>query len=590
MNLKPTSASLLLLILLGLASDPVAATLWQRIQQLEALGVEGAWNEVVKGLDAIEPELDGASLEQRARISLIEARMLAVTNQPAASIKRILDVLQEREQLGSALELRALTLATNVLVFNERFEEGFDYFREALQLAPMVSDPESRAVAWIVAADFHGKIGEPATAIEYANRVLIELEGLNALRPRCAALFLRAQAHRVAGSIENARDDFEAAAERCSQIPDRIYAGSSRIGLAQSLSILDGAPERIEQQLHRAIEDHRQADFVDGLLEAHVELARGALNRGEVERAASYLAPTTDWIDRVGSHSLRADALFLTSDVASLRGSSENAYALLRQALQERDRHAANLRQMRLRLLLSGLDERARAAELDLLRARNDAIRLARGNDRQDEVATWWAGSGALAAALLLFIMVFQTGRDRQRYRELARLDGLTGLVNHTRFFELAAQGFQRARQNRGRFVLIIADIDLFKRINDEYGHLVGDAVLRRVGARFIEAFGKEAVVGRLGGEEIGVALTDCDLDTALARIEHLRAILNRRRSDDAEPEITISFGVAELRREKSLDSLYAHADHALYDAKDAGRNRVVTVSPIDLSGPVFVT
>ncbi len=245
---------------------------------------------------------------------------------------------------------------------------------------------------------------------------------------------------------------------------------------------------------------------------------------------------------------------------------------------------------MRLTLLLSDLDDRARASELELLRARNDAILLARSNDRKDNIAAWWAGSAALAAALLLFVLVFRTGRDRQRFRELARLDGLTGLVNHTRFFELATQGFQRARQNHGQFVLIIADIDLFKRVNDEHGHLVGDAVLRRVGARFIEAFGKEAVVGRLGGEEIGVALTDCDLDTALARIEHLRAILNRRRADDAEPEITMSFGVAELRREKSLDSLYAQADQALYDAKDAGRNRVVTVSTIDLSRPVFVT
>jgi diguanylate cyclase (GGDEF)-like protein len=239
---------------------------------------------------------------------------------------------------------------------------------------------------------------------------------------------------------------------------------------------------------------------------------------------------------------------------------------------------------------MSDLDNRSREAELELLRARNNAIRLARSNDRQDEIAAYWAGSGALLAALLLCVVVFQTARDRKRFRELARLDGLTGLVNHTRFFELAQQGFQRARQSRGRFVLIIADIDLFKRINDEHGHLVGDAVLRRVGARFLEAFGKEAVIGRLGGEEIGVALTDCDMDTALARIEHLRAILNRRRADDAEPEITMSFGVAELRREKTLDTLYAHADQALYDAKDAGRNRVVTVSPVDFGNAAFVT
>ncbi|MFN2333813.1 MAG: diguanylate cyclase, partial [Wenzhouxiangellaceae bacterium] len=87
------------------------------------------------------------------------------------------------------------------------------------------------------------------------------------------------------------------------------------------------------------------------------------------------------------------------------------------------------------------------------------------------------------------------------------------------------------------------------------------------------------AILGRLGGEEFGVALIDCDVDQAVARIEHLRAILNTQRDRDIQPWVTLSFGVAERSIERSLDALYARADQALFDAKDAGRNRVVTLS-----------
>ena len=566
------------------------AAIEERLQQIEAFGVEGRWTEVEQGIARIESELDAASVDQRTRLEIVRARMQAVTNQPEASIETVLGILQQRELLDPVLEMRVLTLATNVLVFHERYEEGFGYFREALELAPLIPDPDARAVAWIVAADFHGRVGESATAIQYADRVLEETDE-SASRQRCAALYQRALARRNFDELSGARSDFSDAVAICSQARDPIYIGLARLGLAQTRLAAGAERDAVRQGLLAAIEDHRGIGFIEGLLQTSVELARLAIEDRRLGEAAEHLAPTEAWIDLPGSHSTRAETLYLKAELARLNGQTEDAYRFMQRGVDEEMKHAQSMRQMRVTLLLSDLDERARQQELDLLRARNDAIRLAGRNERQDEIATLWAVAGILATAVLLGIVLVQTARDRRRFRELARLDGWTGLVNHTRFFELALQGFVRARQNRGHFVLIIADIDLFKRINDEHGHLVGDAVLRRVGARFLEAFGKDAVIGRLGGEEIGVALGGVDLDAALARIEHLRAILNRRRADDTEPEITMSFGVAELGRERSLDTLYAHADQALYDAKDAGRNRVVTISRIQLdSGAAFVT
>ncbi|MFN2333812.1 MAG: diguanylate cyclase, partial [Wenzhouxiangellaceae bacterium] len=134
---------------------------------------------------------------------------------------------------------------------------------------------------------------------------------------------------------------------------------------------------------------------------------------------------------------------------------------------------------MRLQLSMSDQDDQARHKQLELLRSQNQAIELSQENKRQGARATLYAGSSAVIAGVLLFTLLFQTARDRRRLRRMSRRDGLTGLLNHTRFFELALQNFQRAQQTGTSFTLIVADVDLFKQVNDSHGHLIGDEVLR---------------------------------------------------------------------------------------------------------------
>lgn len=302
------------------------------------------------------------------------------------------------------------------------------------------------------------------------------------------------------------------------------------------------------------------------------------------------MAPTPAWIDMPGSHAIRAEALRVLARLASMSGDRTAEYEYRRRSIRFLEQQSMRSRQMRFTLLMSAHDDRARERELELLRSENLLAELDRENRRQEGLALTYGGFGAIVAGILLLALLIKAARDRQQFQRLSQRDGLTGLYNHTRFFELAQLAFQRARQNAMPFSLIVTDIDLFKQVNDEHGHLVGDGVLARVGARLRGAFGPDAIIGRLGGEEFGIALTDCDIDTAVARIEHFRATLNRQRNEDDEVSITMSFGVAELAHEQTLDVLYAHADQALYDAKDAGRNRVITVARLDLGGREFVT
>lgn len=560
-----------------------------RLEQLEQLTFSGSRQEIQDEIERLEADLDQADARQRVRFILLKARAAALTKEIARAIALLDELLADRSALDPDLELRALNLATNLLVVEDRFEAGFGYFREALDLAPGVDVAAMRANTYSVAAEFHARIGEYATAIEYANQAMDQVAREEAPRTRCVAHERRARARLGLEHLDRAISDYRTAVDLCESIPDLVFAGIARIGLATVLSergIVDAA----ESNLKRAIEMLSRSGFVEGELEARYRLADLMLDQNRYGEARQAMETTLAWIDLPGSHAIRAAAMRVHAQIAALEDDKRLMYEYSRRAIEFNQQQAARIRRMRFTLLMSAQDDRARERELKLLRSQNTLAELDRENRRQGELALTVGAVGAVVAGILLLALLIKAARDRQVFQQLSQRDGLTGLYNHTRFFELAQQAFQRARQNALPFSLVVADIDLFKQVNDEYGHLVGDSVLERIGSRLRTAFESEAIIGRLGGEEFGIALIDCEIDTAVARIEHFRAMLNRRRLEGDEPAITMSFGVAELFREDSLDVLYAHADQALYDAKDAGRNRVITVAKINLTGGEFVT
>ena len=124
---------------------------------------------------------------------------------------------------------------------------------------------------------------------------------------------------------------------------------------------------------------------------------------------------------------------------------------------------------------------------------------------------------------------------------------------------------------------VMIADIDFFKRVNDTYGHLVGDATLRTVAECMAKNLRPFDLLVRYGGEEFALLLPDTGPEEAGVVAERLRTLVADRKiqSDDASFQVTISIGVALARDEKTLETLLGEADRALYRAKEAGRNRV---------------
>ncbi len=163
-----------------------------------------------------------------------------------------------------------------------------------------------------------------------------------------------------------------------------------------------------------------------------------------------------------------------------------------------------------------------------------------------------------------------------ERVQQLAYLDGLTGIFNR-RFFELRiTEEIERARRFDAGMAVIMVDIDNFKRLNDEFGHLLGDEVLRQVSSIFHQQLRKIDVVCRYGGEEFAILLSQTNPRHALSVAEKLRRLVEAWQFPGVPRPVTISAGAAALPDHGTTrDELVKAADAGLYAAKQEGRNRV---------------
>jgi len=156
--------------------------------------------------------------------------------------------------------------------------------------------------------------------------------------------------------------------------------------------------------------------------------------------------------------------------------------------------------------------------------------------------------------------------------------DFLTGVLNRRAFFSYAQEQLLAANRYGHKLALILLDIDHFKSINDDYGHLAGDRVLRVVAQMILKSLRKMDVLARYGGEEFVILIPDVDIERAVLIAEKLRMTLNAQSilvEDGREISVTASFGVSMLNGQTDLNEIIRHADDALYEAKHNGRNQV---------------
>ncbi len=166
--------------------------------------------------------------------------------------------------------------------------------------------------------------------------------------------------------------------------------------------------------------------------------------------------------------------------------------------------------------------------------------------------------------------------RNEARITELMLTDQLTGIANRRHFDQRFKDELQRHLRYQQPLTLVMCDIDFFKRVNDDYGHAIGDKVICSFTETLNENKRASDFVARIGGEEFTILLPQTSTEEAFPVIERIRNLFSEKNYDGIDRKISASFGLSCLIENDSADSILKRADQALYKAKETGRNKVV--------------
>lgn len=187
-----------------------------------------------------------------------------------------------------------------------------------------------------------------------------------------------------------------------------------------------------------------------------------------------------------------------------------------------------------------------------------------------------------VSTSIVFSVLGYAIGIREKIITDLALTDELTALYNKRYFKSCLEQEFKRYQRNENPFSVIIIDLDFFKHINDQYGHPAGDEVLKTVSSTIMANCRKNEIAARVGGEEMSIIASDCNLSSASLLAERIRIAIEESTSSwqGEEIKVTASFGVATATPSShNAWQIYQLADKALYQAKQTGRNKICALT-----------
>ena len=503
-----------------------------------------------------------------------------------------------QRQLGDTLAAaRELNSIGNLHGRTGRFADALLAHNEALRLAREREDRAETARGLRMLGVLYRNLDDEELGSQYLREALEHVEERN----RREAIALHGEltmSNTVLGRLEDAGVHAEQAvtlAERSGSPPNKVnaYSRMAELRLAQ------GRIAEADKWVQRAYESFESVAIRDQILlsitRARVWAALGANDRALPE-AETTLAATR----KIGDRILERAALDVLADQQLAAGDAASAF-VTRKAHQALDKELAmDMAGRRIAVLESSLDRQRVEAERGLLERDNQIQALRLNRQRLVGIAMLVGLAAVLAFAVLLYNRFRASERGNahliasrdelaQLHRALidssaelervANTDALTGVANRRAATEQLEQRLKHAHATGRPITVLLLDVDHFKQINDSYGHLVGDEVLREIAKRLREALPLDAVLGRWGGEEFLAVIDDCGLPQGLAIAENVRRTLAEQPlacGDRAIP-VSASIGVSSVPGPvaDAMDPIVAAADHALYRAKHAGRNRV---------------
>ncbi len=519
---------------------------------------------------------------QRTKLWLSDARVLSGEPIKAiAAVRSLYDGGLKAENQTEEHFFSALMMSNALSAIGEH-QEALDALYQYYPLPKHLQTSDNVPRLHFYIAQIHRRLGGYETAADFYAAALnwqLANPDIGSLHHRSVFSRLLGEMKRELGELEEAKRYLEDAvvSAEAGSVPEQLSL--AKVELA-AVALAQGAVDEaftIAQEAEAVIADAQNSLALADLYQL---LGRIELARENPYSAKQYLESALEEFAKVGSEEQQAITNQLLASAQWDSGDWSVAFDTLDAAMNQ-FRDAAEQREVSRVSQLRGLFESERVADQNRLLEKENA--LAELRVQRQTTLTMFAvvASGALLFMLLSAVYIlYRQRRYQQQLQRLADTDSLTGLLNHRSIFSVGNELASRAWYESTPLSVIAADIDFFKRINDNFGHPVGDMTLQRVAAGLSSGLREGDFAGRTGGEEFLLVLPGARQDGAAQVAERIRQAIESGMDlgDEEMPDVTISVGVAELiETHGKFSELAKLADERLYAAKASGRNKVVS-------------
>ncbi|MCC2615802.1 GGDEF domain-containing protein [Aestuariibacter halophilus] len=479
----------------------------------------------------------------------------------------------EQEASGDTY-FRAVALLTNLYSLQGAWREGLEITTTLTRSLGDITTVRVRSQVLGAMSVFYNQLGDYQSAEFYATQLI---NTTDIPRLGCAGRGALAEALLNQNRLDALKSVLDEWISYCEQADEAMLVALLHSFLAQAY-IDEVRVEDAYQVLSNQLDRVQAINYPALTARVLSQMAKTELLRGELENAKSFASRAL----AAQPSQVYQPALVMAFDVLYQVSEAQQQYQqalVYLKSYYDSQRQLNDDTEVRERVIqqqrIANLESQTR---IDLLGKENALLRT------QSELAEQQSSNNRLALALaftlvlMLLLLTYRSRRLQHRLRRIAETDELTGVANRHHFNKLAKNRIDEANVRNKQMAFVLFDLDHFKDVNDTYGHLTGDLVLKQAINAVRSVCRSDDLIGRMGGEEFAILLPGCSIDKALELAESCRRAIEElcRQTNDLPINLTASFGVADAATTGyEFEALFAGADAALYQSKSMGRNQV---------------
>ncbi|MGM0905050.1 MAG: tetratricopeptide repeat-containing diguanylate cyclase [Pseudomonadota bacterium] len=386
-----------------------------------------------------------------------------------------------------------------------------------------------------------------------------------------------ARAYQAAGNDKQAEQHFKTALEISESINDDLGVAYALFQIA-SIDIADKDYQQALIHLNQALPQFKSAGAHPMEAQSRLSMVSVYLGTDELDNALSQLEAAASVINTLTNDELHQTLHENWSDYYQRIGDYEAALEHYKMSVDFMQKVQQQTRDKQVQEIMVRLEIKEQETTNELLKKENELQQLELQEQQTSYYLLIWIIISGFLVVIIVSAFLYQQWKARRNFAELALKDDLTNAPNRRAIVRICKKGLEQAREQQRQLALAVVDFDYFKAINDQFGHDVGDNVLKRFAEVAKQSLRNQDSFGRLGGEEWLMVFFDTSKEDAKNIFERITEELNKNPIDGLPNDyrVTFSMGFTNAHPDDSFDSLYKRADKVLFEAKDKGRERLV--------------